>query len=239
MHKRSLTILALSAFLLASCDVGGDHDPVKIGLITPLTGEVASIGADVLHGAEIMLEEINSAGGINGREIKLIAEDGRCAGADAAAAAQKLINVDQVVAIHGAGCSSESLAAYPIAEAAQVVIVSPSSSSPDLTHASDFFFRTYPSDDLKTTAMTQYFKENEFEKVAIISENTDFCEAFRASLKRKIGEDNFVFEIGSKLTNNGPGVLEDLEDVECFIEVPQNHYPFQIINKISNFNHDY
>lgn len=191
---KKLALLTLTSLLLASCQIGGEQEPIKIGLITPLTGEVASIGADVLHGAQMMLEEINSAGGINGREVKLIAEDGRCAGADAAAAAQKLINVDRVVAIHGAGCSSESLAATPIAEAAGVVIVSPSSSSPDLTHAGEFFFRTYPSDDLKTTAMTQYFKEEELKKVAMISENTDFCEAFRASLKRKFGEENFVFD---------------------------------------------
>ena len=212
---KKLALLTLTSLLLASCNVGGDQGPIKIGLITPLTGEVGSIGADILHGAQMMLEEINSAGGINGREIKLIAEDGRCAGADAAAAAQKLINVDQVVAIHGAGCSSESLAVVPIAEAAQVVVVSPSSSSPDLTHVGEFFFRTYPSDDLKTTAMAQYFKEEQLEKVAMISENTDFCEAFRAALKRKAGEDKYVFdEVVEPNTKDYRTLLARLKDID-------------------------
>ena len=190
-------ILAFSsclALFLVGCSLT-EKETIKIGLITPLTGDVASIGTDVLQGAQLMLDEINSAGGINGIPVKLIVEDGRCTGADAASAAQKLINVDKVVAIHGAGCSGESMAVAPIAEAAGVVMISGVSTSPDITNAGDFIFRTAPSDALKTAAMAQYFSEQGFKKVAMITENTDFCEGFRAALKEKAAEGtSYVFD---------------------------------------------
>ena len=53
MKKHSLTILALTAFLLASCGVGGDQGSIKIGYIGPLTGDANTYGLDTLHGAEI------------------------------------------------------------------------------------------------------------------------------------------------------------------------------------------
>ncbi len=193
--KKLISFLSLSAIALSACTKpAGDGDPIKIGLITPLTGDVASLGNDIMHGAKLKMEEINAAGGINGRPIELILEDGRCAGPDAVGAAQKLVNIDKVVAIHGAGCSGESMASAPIANAAKVVMMSPSSSSPDLTEAGEYFFRTYPNDALKTSAMARFFEQKGYNKIAIIGENTDFCEAFRASLKADVGENKVVFD---------------------------------------------
>lgn len=191
---KNARFLAFAALLALVACKSAEREPIKIGLITPLTGEIAALGADILHGAQMKLEELNAAGGIRGTPLQIVAEDGRCTGSDAAAAAQKLISIDKVVAIHGAGCSGESLAAAPIAQAAGIVLMSPSSSSPDLTTAGDFFFRTYPNDALKTTAMAQYFAERGFSKIAIISEDTDFSQGFRLSLKEKAGEGAFVFD---------------------------------------------
>ncbi|MBI3618797.1 ABC transporter substrate-binding protein, partial [Candidatus Peregrinibacteria bacterium] len=159
---------------------------IKIGYIGPLTGDAASFGNDNLHGAQIAVDEVNAAGGINGQQVELIAEDGRCNGSDAASAAQKLVNVDHVVAIIGGQCSSETLAAAPIVEAAHVVLISPVSSSPDITHAGDYVFRNYPSDGLKGKALGTYLKKAAFKKLAIISENTDFCQGIRSSVAKDL-----------------------------------------------------
>lgn len=192
LMKRSLALLSL-AVMLAACQPSGGGT-IKIGYIGPLTGDAASYGVDTLNAVKMKVEEINSAGGIGGRQIELIAEDGRCAGADAAGAAQKLVNMDTVVAIIGGQCSGETLAAAPIAEAGKVVMISPISSSPDVTKAGDYVFRDYPSDALKTKAMAQYFAENKITKIAAISENTDFAAAFRASLKDNLPAGTLVFD---------------------------------------------
>ncbi|PIR52528.1 hypothetical protein COU76_05730 [Candidatus Peregrinibacteria bacterium CG10_big_fil_rev_8_21_14_0_10_49_10] len=222
-YIRLLSVTLLLA-LVACGQPAGNGEPVKIGLITPLTGEIAALGVDISHGAELKLAEMNAAGGIQGRLVQLVMEDGRCSGADAAAAIQKLINIDHVVAVHGAGCSSESLAAAPIAEAAGIVLMSPSSSNPDLTSAGDFFFRTYPSDDLKTTAMAQYFAQEGFKKVAILSEDTDFCQGVRMGLLQKLDEGAVVFdEVVDPNTKDFRSLLTRLKklDFDVLVANPQ------------------
>jgi branched-chain amino acid transport system substrate-binding protein len=194
--KRALASLSLLSLALAACTMNGGTagDTIKIGLIAPLTGDVAGLGADVLHGVEMAVEKINADGGLNGKKIQLIAEDGRCTGSDAAGAAQKLVNVDHVFAIVGGLCSGETLAAAPIVNEGKIVLLSPTSSSPDVTKAGDFVFRNYPSDALKTVAMAKYFGENKIAKIAMISENTDFSQGFRASLKAAMPEGAMVFD---------------------------------------------
>lgn len=190
--KRLLALSSLAAFSLTACQAGADT--IQIGYIGPLTGEAAPYGADTLHGAELRVQEINEAGGIDGYMLELIAEDGKCAGSDAASAAQKLTTIDGVVAIIGGQCSGETLAAAPIAEGAQTILISPASSSPDISEAGDFVFRNYPSDSLKTTAMAGYFVQSGVTNVAMISENSDFTSAFRESLLGELPEGTIVFD---------------------------------------------
>ena len=182
--RKHLLVLGIAITLLTACarQENDANAPIRIGYIGPLTGDAVSFGVDTVNGAKTAVEEINAKGGINGRQVSLIAEDSRCNGTDAASAAQKLINIDQVVAIIGGQCSSETLGAASIAEAASVVMISPVSSSPDITHAGDFVFRVYPSDALKGQALANYFAKEGYKNIAVISENTDFCIGVHDSL---------------------------------------------------------
>ena len=221
--KRLLIPLFALGMLLSACGGGTADDgtgPIKIGYIGPLTGDAAPYGVDTRNGMMLKVNEINEAGGINGRMIEVIAEDSRCTGTDAASAAQKLVNVDKVVAIVGGQCSGETLGAAPIVDAAGVVMLSPVSSSPDVTEAGDFVFRDYPSDALKTKAMANYFVDQEYTKVAIITENTDFAVAFRDSLVGNVGEDSMVFnenvDVGTKDFRTLMARLKDV-DFDIFV----------------------
>lgn len=197
---------------------------IKIGLIAPLTGDVAGLGADVRHGAEMAIEKINAAGGVNGKKLELVAEDGRCTGADAASAAQKLVNVDHVFAIVGGLCSGETLAAAPIAEEGKIVLLSPTSSSPDVTEAGDYVFRNYPSDALKTVAMAKYFAAEGIKTMAIISENTDFSQGFRASLKKDLPQGSIVFdEVVDQSTKDFRSLMTRLKDKKFDIFFPNGN----------------
>ena len=212
--------LALSSCLALFLTACGEENVVKIGYIGPLTGDAAPYGVDTLNGTKLKIEELNAAGGINGMQIQLIAEDARCTGIDAASAAHKLINVDGVAAIIGGQCSGETLGAAPIAEAAGVVMIAPVSSSPDVTDAGDFIFRDYPSDALKTKAMANYFAEAGIEKVAIIAENTDFAIAFRDSLVENLAPDAVVFnEVVEPNTKDFRSLMTRLKDIEFDIFV--------------------
>ena len=232
--KRIFALTALASLALVACQ--SNADTIKIGLIGPLTGDAATIGADVLNGAKLAVDQINATGGINGKKVELIAEDGRCTGADAASAAQKLVNVDKVIAIIGGLCSGETLAAAPIAEAAHVVMLSPTSSSPDVTKAGDFIFRNYPSDALKTVAMAKYFKDKGWAKVATVTTNADFSIGFLNALKKDVGEKAMAFsETVDPDTKDFRSVLTRLKGVNFDVFVPNTHTPGSMSILIKQF----
>ncbi|MEK6861104.1 MAG: ABC transporter substrate-binding protein, partial [Nanoarchaeota archaeon] len=119
----------------------GAIEPIKIGFVGPLTGENANIGIPIRRGVELALEDINSAGGINGRQLVAIFEDGKCNAKDANTAGLKLIDQDKVIAIVGGTCSSETLAIAPNAESKKIPLISPSATNPKITDAGDYIFR--------------------------------------------------------------------------------------------------
>ncbi len=190
--KRAFLASLTAAFTLALAACNSGSSTIKIGYVGPLTGDAASYGSDTLNAVTMHIDEINAAGGINGKQIQLIAEDGRCNGADSASAAQKLVNVDKVVAILGGQCSSETLAIAPITEAAKIILFSAVSSSPDVTTAGDFVFRDYPSDAYKGKVLAKLMSDQKLTKIAILSENTDFCQGIRSKTKENLASGSLL-----------------------------------------------
>src|SRR3989338_7590598 len=84
-------------------------DTIKIGSILPLTGEAAEIGLRAQEAINLATEEINSRGGVNGKPLHVIFEDGKCDARAGSDAATKLINFDRVPIIIGGLCSGETL----------------------------------------------------------------------------------------------------------------------------------
>jgi len=150
-------------------------ESIKIGVMLPLTGDAASYGEPARNIYTLAAEEINAGGGISGRQIELIIEDSKCNGKDATSAAQKLINVDKVQVIIGGFCSSESIAATPIAAEAKVALFSAGSSSPDLTDISPYFFRNYPSDASQGRVLAEAAAAKGWKKVSFLQEQTDYA----------------------------------------------------------------
>ncbi len=130
--------------------------PISVGFLGPLSGDAANLGQDALKAAQAAVEEINAAGGINGAELKLIAEDGKCNPKDSATAGNKLINVDKVPVVFGGLCSGETTAIAPVAEQNKVIVISGCSSAPSITTAGDYIFRSYPSDALQGKFAADY-----------------------------------------------------------------------------------
>lgn len=154
------------------------REPIKIGFIGPLTGDAAAYGEPVKNAVQLAVNEINSTGGIHGRSIKVMYEDGKCSGEGAASAAQKLVNIDKVKYIIGGICSGESLTAAPIIDEAQVVMLSPVSSAVKLSGVSPYFFRNNPNDNAPATALADYLAKS-YKNIAIISEQTDYSEGVK------------------------------------------------------------
>ncbi|HEY4475656.1 MAG TPA: ABC transporter substrate-binding protein, partial [Candidatus Paceibacterota bacterium] len=118
---------------------GGQVDsgtgPIKLGVIQGLTGDIASIGMGEVRAIQVALAEINKNGGINGRQLEIVTEDGKCDPQAGGTAAQKLVSIDKVMVIIGGTCSGETLAAATITEPAKVILISSSATSPKITTA--------------------------------------------------------------------------------------------------------
>ena len=160
--------------------------PIKIGFVAPLTGDVAGIGQNMKAATELAISEINKNGGINGRLITLIAEDGKCDGKEAVTAVTKLINIDKVPVIIGGACSSETVAPAPIAEKAKVVMLSPLSSNPSITTAGDYIFRNYASDSFQGVKAAEFAVNTlKSKNIAVLSCMSDWCQGLQQEFKNK------------------------------------------------------
>jgi branched-chain amino acid transport system substrate-binding protein len=184
-----LVLIGLVAWGKGGDGAAKETGPIKVGVIAPLTGDAAAYGEPLTNVVRMAVEEVNAAGGVDGRNIELVIEDGKCSGAPASSAAQKLVNVDGVKAIIGGFCSGESLAAVPIVEAGKVVLLSGGSSSPDLTGISPYFFRNYPSDSAQGKVLAQVaYNDKGWKNVAFLQEQTDYAsgiyKAFDAEFRR-------------------------------------------------------
>lgn len=158
------------------------NEVVKIGVMMPLTGDVATYGQSV----KTAVEYAASQAGLE--QVEIIFEDSKCEGKDAANAINKLINIDQVSVVIGELCSGATLAAAPIAEQNQVVLISPASTSPDLTDAGDYIFRTIPSDALQGAFAADLVNAQDARRLAIIYSNDDYGQGFEAVLRQKFSE---------------------------------------------------
>jgi len=157
---------------------------VKLGVVIPLTGDAAAIGLPLQHALQLAVDEINAKGGVAGKPIEVYFEDGKCDGKEATGAISKLISINKVSFVFGGACSSEMLAMAPIAEAAKVIVMSPSATNPDITTAGDYIFRTAPSDATAGKIAALYaVNEMKAKKAAVISEQTDYAQGLRGVFK--------------------------------------------------------
>src|SRR5437773_1131650 len=138
MRNRWLTTL----LLLAACRPDRrSNSEILIGEYSSLTGSEATFGQSTHNGITLAFEEINAAGGVRGRKLRVIAEDDQSKAEEAAYAVSKLIASDNVKAIIGEVASSNTLAAAPICQNARIPMITPSSTNPDVTRKGDYMFR--------------------------------------------------------------------------------------------------
>lgn len=169
-----IVIIAVIIGITRGPDEIKNTEPIKIGVVAAFSGDAAPYGEPVKHGVTLAVEEINAAGGVNGRQIEAIYEDGRCDGKTASSATQKLISIDKVKVIIGMPCSGEVLASAPISEASKTLLLV-QGSSPDITKAGSYIFRVFPSDAYTGVAIAEKMITHNFKNVAIITENTPYA----------------------------------------------------------------
>ena len=170
---------------------------IKIGLMCPLTGAWASEGQDMRNVVSLIVEEINTSGGINGNRIELVVADDGGQPGTAALAARKLVT-SNVVAVIGTYGSAVTEASQRIYDEAEIVQIGTGSTSVRLTeNGMKYFFRTSPRDDDQGRVAAERLLANGYQRIAILHDNSSYAKGLadetRAFL-RENGKDTIFFE---------------------------------------------
>ena len=171
--------LALMVFVVACESDGDEEEPFRIGVMESVTGPGESYGTVLVQAKQMAADEINTAGGIDGRKLELIVEDSKCGAESAITAYNKLTDVDGVKIILGTSCSGAMLGAAPLAEADGVVMLSASATNPDIAEAGDYIFRTAINDDNLGVDTGNTMWVDGIKTVATMTETTDYAEGVR------------------------------------------------------------
>lgn len=203
LSKRILLGMALF-FLMVSIPVMA-ADPIKVGLITPLTGPVSTYGQSVRDAIVMGINEINAAGGIKGREIQLIVRDDKGDPTESANIARYLIDREQVVLIFGPVITPCVMAVAPIAQSAKVPMMTPTGTGDEITAIGDYIFRAAYKDSLQGSSMARFAAENLGLKTAAViydiasDYSTGLMNAFKTTFEQLGGK---VVSVQSYATND-------------------------------------
>ena len=204
--KRSLRFLGggLVALLALPGFAYAFGDEIVVGFMVPLTKKGASYGVQSRAATEVAVEEINAAGGIGGRKLRMVMKDTEGDNALAIQLARQLIDKEQVVAAHGPQWSAEAEAVFPICERSKILCFSPTSTKPGVSAPYMWAFRNTVDENVLVPQTLKWVKDNYpwVKKAAIL---TDIKDAYSKSL----GHDTFR----PRLKQMGIEVVEDVDYV--------------------------
>ena len=165
----------LAGLLIAGMSVSSQAaEPVVIGSISPLTGTNAVQGLDMKRGEELALEEINAAGGIGGRPLKIIWEDTESSSKGGMDAVHKLVEINKVPLILGAYSSGISLPTGQWTNSKKVIQIAEASTSPKLRDIGPYFFDIMGLDEVMGTMLAEFALDSGAKTFASITVNNPF-----------------------------------------------------------------
>jgi branched-chain amino acid transport system substrate-binding protein len=183
-------------FIFSSCSLDKhvvDDEYFNVGVIVSLTGIQASFELGVLDVYNFTISEINSNGGINGKKINLIVLDGQCIENVAKAATKDLVFKYDLDVIIGGSCSSAALGIINITEPNEVLFISSTSSSHDISDLGDFVFRNIFSNSELSEKLAEEIFFNGLRKVAVVTDDSVYANSYK---------DTFIFafeELGGNI----------------------------------------
>jgi branched-chain amino acid transport system substrate-binding protein len=161
--KWTVTVLLMGLICVWSCG-SKESAEVRVGINAELTGSKPTVGDSCKKAAELLAAQVNQAGGLKLADkqvpITLCIEDNEDKAESAAAAAQKLISQNNVLAILGPNASGNAIPAARICEDAGVIMISPWSTNPKTTEGKKFVFRACFIDDFQGQVMAKFARDN-------------------------------------------------------------------------------
>ena len=189
MHKSTFVKLAAAALVASAFSLPASAaDVIKLGVAGPHSGDLAPYGLPSKDAAEMVVADVNAAGGINGKKVELMMVDDQCKPEIATNVATKLVS-EGVNIVIGHVCSGATKAAMGIYKDAKIIAISPSATNPPLTRGGEYpnFYRTIaPDDDQAVLAAAFATDKLNAKKIAIIHDKGDYGKGFADFCKEAI-----------------------------------------------------
>ena len=185
--NKKLAILASTFTLASGVSLSQAADTVKIALAGPVTGPVAQYGDMQFIGAKMAIEQINSVGGVNGKQLEAVVYDDACDPKQAVAVANKIVN-DNVRFVVGHLCSASTQPASDIYEDEGVLMITAASTSPDITNRGyELIFRTIGLDSMQgPTAAKHIINSVKPRRMAVIHDKQQYGEGLASTVKAEV-----------------------------------------------------
>lgn len=219
--KASSVALAamIAAMLTAGCGGGGGEKKaadtgkeIVVGVNAEQTGNVANYGKSMLSGFELAVEELNKAGGIDGKQVKVVTADNKSEPSESGNAATKLVTQNKVVAVIGPATSGCVAAEEPVLTANKIPLIAPCATAPGITLTKDgktkqFVFRACFIDPYQGDIMAQFAaKDLKVKKVAILHDSSSDYSKGLAEVFTKVFKDN-----GGTITTDEAFLAKDVD----------------------------
>lgn len=185
--------------------------PYPVGLVTDLTGRMSDMGTAVKRGMDIAVERINAAGGVNGRQLKLIVYDGESDPSKAVLHTKRLIDVDKAIVCMGYNLSGSTMASIQTAESGKAVLDSASASEKIWMPTKKWVYNVVPRQwEASIPMLIEVLQQKGAKKIAYIYIDTVYGQTGKEVFDRAVKEMKFTPAIIEKYapgsTDVGPQI---------------------------------
>lgn len=180
-----LKLAAVAACIIAlSITTASAGNTIKVGAILSVTGPASFLGAPEAKTLEMMADDINAKGGINGAKVELVIKDSGGSPEKAISFAKQLIDEDKVFAIIGPSTSGETMAIKNIAEEGKTILISCAAAEVIVNPQAKYVFKTPQMDKHAVIKIFQQMKKMNISKIGVLSSNTGFGKAGKEQLEK-------------------------------------------------------
>ena len=183
MSRNIFRVIFILFFSLLMAGTVFAAPPVKIGALFSVTGPASFLGEPERNTAEMMVADINKAGGIKGRKLELIVYDTQGDATKAVQGVNKLIKDDKVVAIIGPSTTGDSMAVIPVVEKAEIPLISCAAGIKITDPVKKWIFKTAQNDVLAVTKIYKNLQKQKISKISILTVSDGFGSSGREQLK--------------------------------------------------------
>ncbi len=197
-------------------------EPIKVGVILSITGPASFLGAPEQKTIQMLVDEINAGGGINGQKLELIIKDSQASPEKAVSFAKQLIEEDNVFAIIGPSTSGETMQIKNIAEVSKTILLSCAAAEVIVNPLAKYVFKTPQKDSDAARKIFMTLQKLNIAKIAVLTSNTGFGKAGKGQLEKIAPEYNVqvaISEVYAKDATDLTGVLTKVktEDVGAIV----------------------